>query len=526
MGRVIVDDTDSGIRYTGPWFQANGQNDNLGNFGPPFQRTSHGVNEDATLSYTFTGTGVQVIGTSQVTPFGGATDPSWECFLDNVSIGSKPPISFAENNWVFCQADSLPDAQHNITLRATVRNQNTFWFDRIVYSPSPTMNLDSSLILIDANDPAVTYGPGWQLMRDIGTMTQQSGAKATVTFSGTSLKWFSLIPGDMPHASTSATYSVDGGTPVTFLLAGLADGAMEPYNQLFFEASGLTAGQHRIEVVHGGNRQTTPLSVNYLIIQNAPLPAGSTPISPPSISGLPPVSNSTGGATYNSLSPTGTVAGSTGTATPGSVSSSAERKGASTGAIVGGVVGGVIALIVVILLLLLLRRRRKRNVMDQELNQEKPSPPTIIQQFNVPTNTSISFPAGGQQPFYPQVHSGPGPGAQPEYILEYPSQSTVPTGPPMSHNSLYSYSQAPGSLPNHSTAANLTSQLLGSSKAKEAGELWQELPSHWQCGLPAASTSHSSSNATGKDAMRHEDCGRRLSPPEGTGELPPVYTLT
>jgi len=53
--RVVVDDTNSGIRYTGSWFQANGQNDNLGNFGPPFQRTSHGVNEDASFSYTFTG---------------------------------------------------------------------------------------------------------------------------------------------------------------------------------------------------------------------------------------------------------------------------------------------------------------------------------------------------------------------------------------------------------------------------------------------------------------------------------------
>jgi hypothetical protein len=53
--RVVVDDTDSSIRYAGSWFQANGQNDNLGNFGPPFQRTLHGVNQNASLSYAFTG---------------------------------------------------------------------------------------------------------------------------------------------------------------------------------------------------------------------------------------------------------------------------------------------------------------------------------------------------------------------------------------------------------------------------------------------------------------------------------------
>ena len=52
--RVIVDDTDSGIQYTGSWFQANGQKDNIGTFGPPFQGTLHGVNEDASLAYTFT----------------------------------------------------------------------------------------------------------------------------------------------------------------------------------------------------------------------------------------------------------------------------------------------------------------------------------------------------------------------------------------------------------------------------------------------------------------------------------------
>jgi len=56
--RVVVDDIDSGIKYRGSWFQANGQNDNLdniGNFGRPFKGTSHGVNETASLSYTFTG---------------------------------------------------------------------------------------------------------------------------------------------------------------------------------------------------------------------------------------------------------------------------------------------------------------------------------------------------------------------------------------------------------------------------------------------------------------------------------------
>jgi len=90
---------------------------------------------------------------------------------------------FPENNWVFCEADSLSDGRHTVTLRATV-SQSTLWFDRILYSPSSSVNLDSSLILVDASDSAVHYSSGWQAMRDIGQLTLQGGAKVTVDFSG------------------------------------------------------------------------------------------------------------------------------------------------------------------------------------------------------------------------------------------------------------------------------------------------------------------------------------------------------
>jgi hypothetical protein len=153
---------------------------------------------------------------------------------------------------------------------------------------------------------------------------------------GTSLKWFSYIASD--ELPASATYSVDGGAPMTFKLPGLAANATEQYNQLFFEASGLNPGQHRIEVVHGGNSQTTPLSLAYMVIQNAPASAGSTP-------------NSSG--------------------EDGPNSSSAEHKGATTGAIAGGAVGGVVVLVAVILFLLLLRRRRKRNNLHHDRNWRK-----------------------------------------------------------------------------------------------------------------------------------------------------------
>ena len=124
------------------------------------------------------------MGTGNLTVTDAGDNQSWECFVDNVSIGSNPSTRFPENNWIFCEADSLPDSQHNITLRVIVLNQNTFWFDKIVYSPSSSVNLDLSLIMVNSSDSSVTYGPGWQDMRDIGKMTLQQGANATVDFSG------------------------------------------------------------------------------------------------------------------------------------------------------------------------------------------------------------------------------------------------------------------------------------------------------------------------------------------------------
>ena len=337
---------------------------------------------------------------------------------------------------------------------------------------------------------------------------------------------------------------------MTFFLAGLAAGAMEPYNQLFFEASGLSAGQHRIEVVHGGNSQTTPLSLNYMVIQNAPAPAGSTPTVLPSLpssssgsfSSSVSSDNSTRSTTYNSLSPTGLpVTGSSSTAVPsssssaggsnssgasGSSSSSAQEKGAPTGAIVGGAVGGVVVLVAVILLLLLLRRRNKRNDMNPELNQERNSP-NIIEPFSSPPTAPVSFPAGGQLSSYSPMLSGPSRGKS-NQISQYPSQSTITTAPrpPRSHGSQYSSSQASESVANQgSTPGNSTSQLLGSSKAREAGELG-DLPPPTQPPIPVASTSHSASTSTPQRVMRHEDSGVRLPPRESMLELPPLYTAS
>jgi len=53
--RVVVDNTDPDITYTGPWFLDQGSRDAAGNFGPTYKSTLHGANDNASLSFAFNG---------------------------------------------------------------------------------------------------------------------------------------------------------------------------------------------------------------------------------------------------------------------------------------------------------------------------------------------------------------------------------------------------------------------------------------------------------------------------------------
>ncbi|KDR67101.1 hypothetical protein GALMADRAFT_105961 [Galerina marginata CBS 339.88] len=274
---IIVDDTDPGVQYNGAWSQVRDALDDLGNLGPLFEGTSHAVNANASLTYSFSGSRVIAYGTSKVqkNSSSGIVDPTWACFVDGVSIGSKDYIFFPENNWMLCEADSLSNGQHIISVQTTVLSPtNSFAFDRFQYFPSPSVPLDNATIFVDSSDSAVQYGSGWGPLGEIAEMTQQNGAKITFDFVGVQLSWVSMIPSNLSIAPASATYSIDGSTPVSFPLTGLKAGETEAYNQIFFQTPQLSPGKHHLEVVHGGNAQTTPLSLDYFVITNATLPSG------------------------------------------------------------------------------------------------------------------------------------------------------------------------------------------------------------------------------------------------------------
>ena len=52
---VVIDDTNPSIQYSGPWFGVTNTQIDTGIFGPPFNKTLHGVNVTANLSLNFSG---------------------------------------------------------------------------------------------------------------------------------------------------------------------------------------------------------------------------------------------------------------------------------------------------------------------------------------------------------------------------------------------------------------------------------------------------------------------------------------
>ena len=208
---VLVDDTDPNIEYSGPWFTALNSQLATGNFGPPFQNTLHGVNDNASFSYVFIGmsrwldcfialtlvfgcfSGSQptVLGTSITTNASGTQDPTWECFIDNISIGwNISPGSENENNWIFRQNDGLLDGLHVLSMKVTVLHQQTFWLDQIQYLPSSSVALDKYIVRVDSSDPAVQFSSGWTELLDIVNLTHSAldianftqSAGSTITF--------------------------------------------------------------------------------------------------------------------------------------------------------------------------------------------------------------------------------------------------------------------------------------------------------------------------------------------------------
>ena len=129
------------------------------------------------------GTRARLIGTTDIKNTSGTIDPTWDCIIDQKSVGPTEPFPYTQNNWALCEWSNLSDATHTVTVKVSSSGQS-FWADRIVYIPSDDVELKGATIMVSRLDPAVSFDTKWKLLGDIGTMTQTSGASVRIKFKG------------------------------------------------------------------------------------------------------------------------------------------------------------------------------------------------------------------------------------------------------------------------------------------------------------------------------------------------------
>lgn len=177
--------------------------------------------------------------------------------------------------------------------------------------------------------------------------------------SGISLIWLGFYLNSLPNASTTATYAIDGQSPVTFGLNGASSECTGvEYNQVFFQTNQLPYGSHKLDVVYQGNSQTTPLTLTVLVQNNA----SSSPSSgTPAVSSAGSLSHSVGLSTVGSSS---TSEQTTSTTTILSPSNASSKTKDNLGSIIGGVVGGLALLIFFILAVFFFQRKKRSQKTD------------------------------------------------------------------------------------------------------------------------------------------------------------------
>ncbi|KAJ7853600.1 hypothetical protein B0H13DRAFT_1642854 [Mycena leptocephala] len=341
----VIDDTDPDVQY-GPngWALADPSTLNVGNFGPIFQGTSHAATSNTTLSYTFNGTLSSSfrrgptslshrycnyrLGTIMVTTdANNVTDPSWDCFVDEIKISNpQPTFKFPENNWVLCEQPQISSGSHVLTIQVQSK-AHAFYFDYLVYTPPPGASFESAVLVYPNTDPSVSFGSGWSAFGGENG-TNSNGAQVAVNFHGTSASLYGFVPTELPHTSTWATYSIDGGSSVNFTLRGL-DSPSSPtnYNNILFTTPTISSDTHNLVVTYGGDSHHTPLVVQGFYVTTTTSVGSSSNSSLPSLSSPSP--------------------------------SSIPSKRTPAGAIAGGVIGGILLLAALAALAFCYKRRRR-----------------------------------------------------------------------------------------------------------------------------------------------------------------------
>ncbi|KAF8157845.1 hypothetical protein B0H34DRAFT_797292 [Crassisporium funariophilum] len=121
----------------------------------------------------------------------------------------------------------------------------------------------STYVAVPRSGEATTYvhlDPGWTHIPKLAAhSTNTFGSKAVVEFSGSSITWIGMKKNEIFPNMTSASYSVDGGAPVAFTVAGLPANATSVTNLTMFTTPKLPLGKHTLIVLYEGNAISAPM---------------------------------------------------------------------------------------------------------------------------------------------------------------------------------------------------------------------------------------------------------------------------
>ncbi|THU91823.1 hypothetical protein K435DRAFT_800964 [Dendrothele bispora CBS 962.96] len=320
----IVDDTNSGVEYTGDWRLSSGDDiiDEVGVslndsghsiIGPVFNNTVHSVLTAGTsLKFRFNGTSHAALYGSNVR--GPNLNGSFitECLLDNVLVGTDgdtsragnitlsltPTDTLVRNNQVLCRSgeaksNSVFPGEHELVFNVLNSTGTTagLFVDYIVYETLPDASVDGDILQIGNGDidfPAdrdqhLSFSPGWvENARPFANIfTYTPGSAVTVKFNGlfvsspihkmltsldligTRIQFYGELMGQGAQlASNPMTYQLDDQDPQGFQLFPFGDGFNRTH-QILFDMYSLSPGEHTVVVTHNGTASGMPLIVDY-----------------------------------------------------------------------------------------------------------------------------------------------------------------------------------------------------------------------------------------------------------------------
>jgi hypothetical protein len=249
-----LQDTDPDMTYTAGWTVGD---TSTSSFSGWYAHISATPGAQATLR--FNGTSISWIGNRG--PDAGIA----RVFLDGVLAGEVDlyhPSSPQVQAILFTSA-SLADANHTLTVEATGQKNANSTDARVVVD---AFDVTRPGTRFEETDPSVTYTGSWiqgNLNRawSMGTIAESNtpGARATFTFTGTSVSWI----GCRKFTTGIANVYLDG--MFVTQIDTFEPAPIEAYQHIIFTASGLAAGTHTLTIEATG-QQNPAASNNWVVV--------------------------------------------------------------------------------------------------------------------------------------------------------------------------------------------------------------------------------------------------------------------